>query len=96
MPSVYQPLHLFIHLLIHLFHTATATLQDVFRTRLDLSDGRIGAVSAVHTFGDYLIFHPHLHILAADDLFAPDCTFHCMPGESLAPAVELLTQKANS
>ena len=81
------------HLLTHLFHTATATLQDAFRTRLDLPDGRIGAVAAVHTFGDYLIFHPHLHILAADGLFAPDGTFHCMPAEDLAPAIELFRHR---
>ena len=81
------------HLLTHLFHTATATLQDAFRTRLDLPDGRIGAVAAVHTFGDYLIFHPHLHILAADGLFTPDGTFHCMPQESMAPAIELFRHR---
>jgi hypothetical protein len=37
-----------------LFHTATATLQDAFRIRLGLPQGRIGAISAVHTFGDSL------------------------------------------
>jgi hypothetical protein len=81
------------HLLTHLFHTATSTLEEAFRTRLNLPDGRIGAVAAVHTFGDYLIFHPHLHILAADGLFAPDGTFHCMPEESLAPAIELFRHR---
>lgn len=35
-----------------------------------------------------LIFHPHLHILAADGLFTPDGRFHCMPAEDLAPAIE--------
>jgi hypothetical protein len=36
-----------------LFHTAT-TLQDAFRTRLKLPNGRIGAIAALHTFGDSL------------------------------------------
>jgi hypothetical protein len=36
-----------------------------------------------------LIFHPHLHVLAADGLFTPDGRFHCMPAEDLAPAIEL-------
>jgi len=36
------------HLLTHLFHTATATLQDAFRTRLGLPHGRIGAIAGVH------------------------------------------------
>ena len=81
------------HLLTHLFHTATATLQDAFRTRLGLPQGRIGAIAAVHTFGDYLIYHPHLHVLAADGLFTPDGRFHCMPAEDLAPAIELFRHR---
>jgi uncharacterized Zn finger protein (UPF0148 family) len=58
-------------LLSHFFHTATETLRDAFRTRLNLPDGKLGAIAAVHTFGDYLIFHPHLHVLAAVGLFTP-------------------------
>jgi hypothetical protein len=81
------------HLLTHLFHTATSTLQDAFRTRLGLPHGRIGAIAGVHTFGDYLIFHPHLHVLAADGLFTPDGRFHCMPAEDLAPAIELFRHR---
>lgn len=69
--------------------TATETLCDAFRTRLNLPDGKLGAIAAVHTFGDYLIFHPHLHVLAANGLFAPDGHFHCMPAEDLDPAIEL-------
>ncbi|MFN5001673.1 MAG: transposase, partial [Akkermansiaceae bacterium] len=39
-----------------------------------------------HTFGDYLVFHPHLHVLVADGLFAPDGRFHCLPkGAIVAP-----------
>jgi hypothetical protein len=82
-----------IQLLTHLFHTATETLRDAFRTRLDLPDGRIGAIAAVHTFGDYLIFHPHLHVLAANGLFTPDGHFHCMPAEDLDPAIELFRHR---
>ena len=75
-------------LLTILFHTATETLRDAFRARLDLPDGRIAAVAAVHSFGDYLIFHPHLHVLAADGLFDKAGRFHCMPAESAAPVAE--------
>jgi putative endonuclease len=63
------------------------------RTRLNLPDGKLGAIAAVHTFGDYLIFHPHLHVLAADGLFTPDGRFHCMPAEDLAPAIELFRHR---
>jgi hypothetical protein len=76
-------------ILTHLFHAATETLRDFFRTQLCLPDGKLGAIAALHTFGDYLIFHPHLHVLAADGLFAPDGSFHCLPSEDLAPAIEL-------
>jgi hypothetical protein len=34
-------------LLTHLFHTATETLRDAFRARLDLPDGKLGAIAAV-------------------------------------------------
>jgi hypothetical protein len=44
--------------------------------------GRLAAVAAVHTFGDYLFFHPHLHVLAADGLFDSEGRFHCMPADS--------------
>jgi hypothetical protein len=32
----------------------TEPLQEIFRTRLNLPDGKLGAIGAVHTFGDYL------------------------------------------
>ena len=81
------------HLLTLLFHTATVTLQDTFRIHLGLPQGRIGAIAGVHTFGDYLIFHPHLHLLAADGLFTSDGRFHCMPAEDLAPTIELFRHR---
>ena len=43
--------------------------------------------------GDYLFFHPHLHVLAADGLFPPDGHFHCMPAEDLDPAIELFRHR---
>jgi len=80
--------------LLHLlFQTATDTLRDSFRTRLDLPDGRIGAIAAVHTFGDFLFFHPHLHVLAADGLFDSQGRFHCMPAEGYAAAIELFRHR---
>ncbi len=78
------------HLVHLLFKTATDTLRDAFRTRLALPDGRIAAAAAVHTFGDYLLFHPpHLHILAADGLFDKEGRFHGMPAEHHGPMNEL-------
>ena len=33
---------------------------------------------AIHTFGEYLDFHPHLHALVADGLFDREGRFHVM------------------
>jgi hypothetical protein len=80
--------------LLHLlFKTATDTLLESFRARLNLPDGRLAAVAAVHTFGDYLFFHPHLHVLAADGLFDSEGRFHCMPADSRAPIIELFRNR---
>ena len=76
-------------LLTHLFQTATDCLRDYFRTRLNLPKGRLAAAAALHTFGDYLVFHPHLHILTADGLFDEEGRFHCMPTEDLTWLTDL-------
>ena len=76
-------------LLTHLFQTATDCLRHHFRTRLNLPKGRLAAAAALHTFGDYLVFHPHLHILTADGLFDEEGRFHCMPTEDLTSLTDL-------
>ena len=81
------------HLLHLLFQSATECLRDAFRVRLDLPGGRIAAAAAVHTFGDYLVFHPHLNVFAADGLFDKEGRFHCMPTEDLAPLTELFRNR---
>jgi hypothetical protein len=81
------------HLLTHLFHTATTCLRDAFRTVLNLPDGRLAAAAAVHTFGDYLVFHPHLHVLAAHGLFDDQGRFHCLPDHCLTQLTELFRHR---
>lgn len=49
--------------------------------------GRLAA--ALPTFGDYLVFHPHLHSLYADSLFDPRGRFHGTPMEDLTALTEL-------
>jgi hypothetical protein len=44
---------------------------------------------AIDTFGEYLDFHPHLHALVADRLFARSGVFHVMPESGLKPLEEL-------
>ena len=81
------------HLLHLLFHTAAECLRDAFRARLQLPHGRIAAAAAIHTFGDYLVFHPHLHLFAADGLFDEEGRFHSMPPESLGLITELFRHR---
>ena len=68
-------------LLDHLFTTAIESLRDWMRARLELPDGQLAAVAAVQTFGDYLNFHPHLHVLAASGLVDREGRFHVLPVE---------------
>ena len=79
------------HLLDHLFKTATESLRDWMRLQLDLPDGKLAAIAGVQTFGDYLVFHPHLHILSASGLFDQTGTFHLLPAAS-TKSLDALTE----
>jgi len=79
------------HLLDHLFRTATDSLRDWMRLQLDLPDGKLAAIAGVQTFGDYLVFHPHIHILSASGLFDQTGCFHLLPAPS-AHSLEALTE----
>ena len=41
-------------------------------------DGVSAIVMAIHTFGEYLDFYPHVHALVADGLFDGEGRFHVM------------------
>ena len=64
-------------------------LTEYQRTVLNLPDGLPGIVMAIHTFGEYLDFHPHLHALVADGLFMRDGQFHVAPQTALKPLEEM-------
>ena len=68
---------------------AQQCLREFLRTTLDLPDGLPGLVMTIHSFGDYLDFHPHLHALVADGLFMRSGLFYVMPEVSLKPLEEL-------
>jgi len=57
-------------------------LRDAFGERDGVDngeqDGVPAIVMAIHTFGEYLDFHPHLHALVADGLFDREGKFHMM------------------
>jgi hypothetical protein len=89
-PKMLRPYFRFHRGLIkELCRIAHRCLAEFQRTTLGLPEGTTGVVMAVHTFGEYLDFHPHLHALAADGLFVDSGFFHVMPDVSLAPLEEL-------
>jgi hypothetical protein len=61
-------------LLKDLCRVAHECLIEFLRTSLGLPEGVPGIVMAIHTFGEYLDFHPHLHALVADGLFRGSST----------------------
>jgi len=56
-------------LLKRLCALAHESLTEYLRTALDCSKGVPGIIMTLHTFGEYLDFHPHVHALVADGLF---------------------------
>ncbi|MBX3732419.1 MAG: transposase zinc-binding domain-containing protein [Verrucomicrobiae bacterium] len=56
------------NLLRRLCTVAQQTLTQLLRTALGLPRGRPAFLLTLHTFGEYLDFHPHIHALMADGL----------------------------
>ena len=89
-PKMLRPYFRFDRGLLKEFcHIAHESLLVYMRAALDLPDALPGIVMCIHTFGEYLDFHPHLHALVADGLFARDGRFHVMPDADLQPLEEL-------
>ncbi len=80
-------------LLDHLFRASIESLLEWMRARLDLPDGHLAAIAAVQTFGDYLGFHPHLHVIPASGLVDRDGLFHVLPAASIEPLAERFRQR---
>ena len=90
MPKMLRPYFRYDRgLLKGLCRIAHECLLEFMRTALGLPEGLPGIVMTIHTFGEYLDFHPHLHALAADGLFARSGLFNVMPEVSLKPLEEL-------
>ncbi len=77
-----------------LFHTHLLMDGGVtpLNPRLDLSNGQLAAIAGVQTFGDYLVFHPHLHVLAAAGLVDKEGRFDLMPVEKRRGAEAFWTE----
>jgi hypothetical protein len=70
-------------LLKDLCRIAHECLCEILRTALDQPEGIPGIVMVIHTFGEYLDFHPHLHALVADGLFLRDGRFLVLPEDGM-------------
>lgn len=90
MPKMLRPYFRYDrHLLKDLCRIAHQCTIEFMRTTLELPDGIPGIVMTIHTFGEYLDFHPHLHALVADGLFARSGLFYVLPHVSLKPLEEM-------
>jgi hypothetical protein len=80
-------------LLAELPRLAWQTVLEVYRVVLDRNDVVPGMVAAIHTFGQLLHFHPHLHALVTDGAFTSDGTFIPMPEIEPEPFEKLWQKK---
>ncbi|MEQ9825895.1 MAG: transposase [Puniceicoccaceae bacterium] len=64
-------------------------LSDWIREQSGLPDGKVGIILAIHSFGDYLAFHPHIHIIATAGVFDGNGTFQLTPIGDLPSLKEL-------
>ena len=76
-------------LLKDLCAVAYECLREYLTTSLEMPDGIPGVVMTIHTFGEYLDFHPHLHAIVADGLFGEDGSFRVAPARDLRPLENL-------
>jgi hypothetical protein len=72
-----------------LYAAAREAILLWLRERTGQPSGEIAAVAALHTFGDYLVFHPHLHLIAASGVFNETGGFHLAPPGGHAELSEL-------
>jgi hypothetical protein len=77
-------------LLDELYHTAHLAITAWLRYRTGQAEGQPGLVVAVHTFGDFLFWHPHVNVLVAAGVFAPNGDFHLSAPRGWQELAELL------
>lgn len=62
-------------LLRELARAAWDTLKEILQTAAGRADAVPGAVVGIHSSGDLLDFHPHVHVLISWGVFTPEGTF---------------------
>ncbi len=76
-------------LLKHLCTAAHQSLTLYLRSALGKSKAHPALILTLHTFGEYLDFHPHIHALVADGLFTRDGQFHPLSEFPVKPLEEI-------
>ncbi len=66
-------------LLGELARAAWLAVTEAYRHVLQREDVVPGMIGGIQTFGELVHFHPHIHAIATDGVFAPDGTFLCLP-----------------
>jgi len=72
---------------------ANESLVEYFRSALDRADGAPGVVLTLHTFGDFLNFHPHIHAVVSDGLFDRNGAYHPVEEHRLRALREIFQAK---
>lgn len=72
---------------------AWETVLEVYRAVLERREVTPGMVAAIHTFGQLVHHHPHLHALVTDGVFTADGVFIPMPQIDDKPFLEIWRRK---
>jgi hypothetical protein len=95
--SIPRRLRPFFHhhraLLAGLSRSAWESLQEALRHELGEPSGRGAAVQVVHTWGDLLDWHPHVHGLVAWGLFGTDGAYRGAPPLPAGPVHDIFRLK---
>jgi len=68
-------------------------LKEFFREAVQEEGAVPGAVVAIHSFGDFLGWHPHLHVLCTDGCFCGNGMFRVAPLFELKHLEEIFPAK---
>ena len=66
-------------MLAELARCAAATILELYKAIFPDNHFRPGIIVSTQTFGDLLIWHPHIHCLVTDGVFDPVGDFHPVP-----------------
>lgn len=80
-------------LLKELCRLANESLRGWMQVALNQTDASPGVLLTLHTFGDYLNFHPHIHAIATDGLFDRTGVFTPLPDAKLRALRDLFRAK---